>query len=69
MSFELARLYMKKHNISYFPLANQGIDAQTLQRICRDKPITKKHLKNYTTMIEICCNDLLYTNPRIKTIV
>lgn len=40
ISFEPMRQYMKENNISYYYLANQGIDAQILQRIRHDKPIT-----------------------------
>ena len=39
------RLYMEEHNISYYYLANQGIDAQTLQRIRHDKPISTETLE------------------------
>jgi len=44
ISFNPMRLYMEKYNISYYHLANQGIDAQTLQRIRHDKPITTETL-------------------------
>lgn len=45
LSFRLLRSYMEKNDISYYFLANQGIDAQTLQRIRHDKPITTKTLE------------------------
>ncbi|MCL2564833.1 MAG: helix-turn-helix transcriptional regulator [Defluviitaleaceae bacterium] len=44
ISFNPMRLYMGKHNISYYYLANQGIDARTLQRIRHDRPITTETL-------------------------
>ena len=40
MTFEPMRAYMKKHGISYYYLANQGLDPQTLQRIRHDRTIT-----------------------------
>ena len=39
-SFKPMREYMKTHNISFYRLANEGIDAQTLQRIRHDRAIT-----------------------------
>jgi DNA-binding Xre family transcriptional regulator len=38
------REYMQEHHISYYYLANQGIDAQTLQRIRHDRSITTETL-------------------------
>ena len=35
---------MEKHCISFYRLANEGIDAQTLQRIRHDRPITTETL-------------------------
>ena len=35
---------MQKHHISYYYLANEGIDPATLQRIRHDRPITTKTL-------------------------
>lgn len=35
---------MKEHGISYYYLANAGIDAGTLQRIRQDLPVTTKTL-------------------------
>ena len=37
------REYMKTHNISFYRLANEGIDAQTLQRIRHDRAITTEY--------------------------
>ena len=31
---------MQEHQISYYYLANEGIDPQTLQRIRHDQPVT-----------------------------
>lgn len=40
ITFQPMREYMEKNRISYYFLANQGVDPQTLQRIRHDKPIT-----------------------------
>jgi len=40
ITFQPMREYMEKNKISYYFLANQGVDPQTLQRIRHDKPIT-----------------------------
>ena len=40
ITFRPMRQYMEEHHISYYWLANEGIDAQTLQRIRHDRPIT-----------------------------
>jgi putative transcriptional regulator len=31
---------MQEHHISYYRLGNEGLDAQTLQRIRHDQPVT-----------------------------
>lgn len=49
ISFQPMREYMEKNKISYYRLANEGIDAQTLQRIRHDKPITTE------TLGKLCC--------------
>ena len=48
ISFEPMRVYMKKHKVSYYFLANQGIDSTTLQRIRHDQPVTT------TTLAKLC---------------
>ena len=40
ISFKPMREYMERHHISYYYLANQGIDPQTLHRIRHDRSIT-----------------------------
>ena len=45
ISFKPLRQYMKEHKISYYYLANQGIEAPTLQRLRHDKPITTDTLE------------------------
>ena len=44
ITFEPMRRLMQTENISYYRLANEGIDAQTLQRIRHDRPITPETL-------------------------
>ena len=51
ISFRPMREYMEENNISYYFLGNEGIDAQTLQRIRHDKPIT-------TTTLAVLCRIL-----------
>ena len=43
------REFMKENKISYYRLANEGIDAQTLQRLRHDRPITTE------TLGKLCC--------------
>lgn len=44
ITFAPLRKYMKKNKISYYYLANQGIEAPTLQRLRKDNPISTKTL-------------------------
>ena len=44
ISFGPMKKYMEEHKISFYHLSNEGIDAQTLQRIRHDKPITTETL-------------------------
>lgn len=44
ITFQPMRDYMAEKHISYYFLANQGIDAKTLHRIRHDLPITTKTL-------------------------
>ncbi len=44
ISFKPMRDYMEQQHISYYYLANQGIDPQTLQRIRHDRSITTETL-------------------------
>ena len=48
ISFRPMREYMTENHISYYRLGNEGIDAQTLQRIRHDQPIT-------TTTLDALC--------------
>jgi putative transcriptional regulator len=44
ISFSPMRQFMKEHHISYYYLANQGIESPTLHRIRHDNPITTETL-------------------------
>lgn len=44
ISFEPMRRLMKQKKITFYRLANEGIDAQTLQRIRHDKPMSTETL-------------------------
>ena len=55
ISFRPMREYMEKQHISYYRLGNEGIDAQTLQRIRHDQPIT-------TTTLGVLCK-IMHCQP------
>lgn len=55
ISFEPMRKYMKEHQISYYYLANEGIEPGTLQRIRRDQPVTT------ATLGKLC--KIMHCNP------
>ena len=50
---------MKKNHISFYRLANAGIDAQTLQRIRHDKPITTDTLGRLCFVMNCQPSDLI----------
>ena len=63
ISFRPMRQYMTEHNISYYRLANEGIDAQTLQRIRYDKPISTETLEKLCRILNCQPGDLIeYTD-------
>ena len=53
------REYMQKHRISYYYLANQGIDSATLQRLRHDEPITTVTLGKLCRIMNCQPGDLL----------
>lgn len=59
MTFEPMRAYMKKHGISYYYLANQGLDPQTLQRIRHDRTITTDTLGRLCEIMRCQPQDLI----------
>ena len=59
ISFAPMRAYMEQHNISYYYLANQGIDAKTLHRIRHDRPVTTTTLGKLCAMMHCTPADLI----------
>ena len=59
ISFQPMREYMKNNNISFYRLANAGIDAQTLQRIRQDKPVTTDTLGKLCFIMNCQPSDLI----------
>ena len=55
ISFRPMRKYMQEHHISYYRLGNEGLDAQTLQRIRHDQPVT-------TTTLGLICK-IMHCQP------
>lgn len=53
------RQLMEQKKISFYRLANEGIDAQTLQRIRHDKPITTETLGKLCEIMECQPGDLI----------
>lgn len=50
---------MEKNRISYYRLANAGIDAQTLQRIRHNKPVTTDTLGKLCFIMNCQPSDLI----------
>lgn len=63
ISYRPMREYMKNHDISYYRLGNEGIDAQTQQRIRHDLPITTKTLETLCRIMQCQPGDLLEYIP------
>ena len=59
ISFQPMRQFMEENHISYYRLANEGIDAQTLQRIRHDKPITTDTLGKICGIMKCQPGDLI----------
>ncbi|MPN58964.1 hypothetical protein SDC9_206681 [bioreactor metagenome] len=59
------RQFMQEHSISYYYLANQGIDAQTLQRIRHDKSITTDTLDKICRLLNCQPGQLMEYHDRI----
>ena len=51
ISFAPMREYMRIHKISYYYLANQGIESATLQRIRHDQTVTTATL---ASCVKLC---------------
>ena len=50
---------MEQHHISFYRLANEGIDAQTLQRICHNRPVTTETLGKLCAIMGCQPGDLI----------
>lgn len=50
---------MAVHKISYYHLANEGIDPQTLQRIRHDRPVTTDTLDKLCAIMRCQPGDLI----------
>lgn len=59
ITFEPMRRLMQTENISYYRLANEVIDAQTLQRIRHDRPITTETLGKLCAIMHCQPGDLI----------
>ena len=59
ISFRPMRQYMEQHHISFYRLANEGIDAQTLQRIRHDRPVTTDTLGKLCAIMGCQPGDLI----------
>ena len=59
ITFRPMRQYMEEHHISYYWLANEGIDAQTLQPIRHDRPITTDTLGRLCAIMRCQPADLI----------
>lgn len=59
ISFRPMREFMQKNDISYYRLGNEGIDAQTLQRIRHDLPITTNTLNTLCKIMRCQPGDLI----------
>jgi putative transcriptional regulator len=63
ISFQPMRDYMKQHHISFYRLGNEGIDAQTMQRLRHDRPITTETLGKLCRIMNCQPGDLLAYLP------
>lgn len=59
ISFSPMRKYMQEHNISYYYLANEGIEPGTLQRIRHDQPVTTTTLGKLCKIMHCSPEDLI----------
>ena len=59
ISFVPMRKYMQEHNISYYYLANEGIEPGTLQRIRHDPPVTTTTLGKLCKIMHCSPEDLI----------
>ena len=63
ISFEPMRNYMKEHNISYYFLANEGMEAGTLQRLRSDGNVTTNTIGKLCKIMKCKPEDLICYLP------
>lgn len=63
ITYEPLRQRMRDQKISYYRLANLGIESQTLQRLRHDRPITTSTLDKLCAIFECSPGDLLVYIP------
>lgn len=59
ISFDPMQEWMKKQHISFYRLANEGIDAQTLQRLRHDRPVTTETIGKLCEIMQCQPGDLM----------
>lgn len=59
ISFDPMREWMKKQHISFYRLANEGIDAQRLQRLRHDRPVTTETIGKLCEIMQCQPGDLM----------
>ncbi len=59
ISFKPMREFMEHHGVSYYFLSNQGIDAQTLQRLRHDRTVTTATIGRLCEMLGCQPGDLM----------
>lgn len=63
ITYEPLRRRMREQKISYYRLANLGIESQTLQRLRHDRPITTSTLDKLCAIFECPPGELLEYIP------
>lgn len=59
ISFAPMREYMHRHKISYYYLANEGIESATLQRLRHDEPVTTVTIEKLCRIMNCQPGDLI----------
>ncbi|HIT18191.1 MAG TPA: helix-turn-helix transcriptional regulator [Candidatus Fimivivens faecavium] len=63
ISFGPLREHMKKNKVSYYFLANQGIDNRTIDRLRHDKAITTTTLNKLCSILNCQPGELIRYDP------
>ncbi len=59
ITFSALRRRMKSHDISWYKLAQQGIDNNTIHRLRHDMNITTKTIDRLCTILDCTPNDIM----------